>query len=127
MSDRVTFEYAIIRVVPRVEREEFINVGAIVYSKRKKYLEMEFHLNELRITGFCSEVDLDTVKDYLEAWNKICQGGKDAGPIGEFEQADRFRWLAASKSTIIQCSKTHPGMTSDPAAELKDLMERFVL
>lgn len=127
MPDRVTFEYAIIRVVPRVEREEFINVGAIVYSKRKKYLGMQFHLNQNRIKGFCHEVDIETVENYLKAWDKICNGGNAGGPIGSFEQADRFRWIAASKSTIIQCSKTHPGMTLDPEKELNDLMNRYVL
>ncbi|OIQ27580.1 MAG: hypothetical protein BM564_12470 [Bacteroidetes bacterium MedPE-SWsnd-G2] len=127
MPDRVTFEYAIIRVVPRVEREEFINVGAIVYSKRKKFLGMQFHLNQNRISGFCNEVDIETIENYLKAWDKICQGGKAGGPIGAFEQADRFRWIAASKSTIIQCSKTHPGMTLDPQKELEDLMENYVL
>lgn len=127
MQDRVTFEYAIIRVVPRVEREEFINVGAIVYSKRKKFLKMQFHINTKRISGFCEALDIASIEDYLNAWDKICVGGKSGGPIGLLEQSDRFRWLAASKSTIIQCSKTHPGMTTDPEEELKDLMQRYVL
>ena len=73
------------------------------------------------------ELDLSLVEEYLEAWESICMGRPDSGPIGQLEMPDRFRWLAATKSTILQCSPTHPGLCNDPETELKDLFNRYVL
>jgi hypothetical protein len=127
MPDKHTFEFAVIRVVPKVEREEFMNVGVLVFCKRKKYLGIKFLVNEKKLTAFSEDLDLETVNQYLKAWELICKGGATGGPIGELEVSDRFRWLSASKSTIIQCSKTHPGMSAHPENVLKDAFERFVL
>lgn len=127
MQDRVTYEFAIIRFVPKVEREEFINVGVLVFSKRRKYLGIRFSVNKDRIVAFSSKADTDTLSEYLQAWELICAGAPKGGVIGELELADRFRWLAAAKSSILQCSQTHPGLCHDPERELDDLFNRYVL
>tara|TARA_R100001377_G_scaffold84401_2_gene67864 strand:+ start:658 stop:1041 length:384 start_codon:yes stop_codon:yes gene_type:complete len=127
MQDKVTFEYAIIRVVPKVEREEFFNIGVILFSKRKKFLGMKYFINPEKLDVFSSELDLAEIERYLNGWELICTGEPDGGVIGKMEVSDRFRWLAASKSTIIQCSKTHPGICTNPKETLEGLFESFVL
>lgn len=127
MQDRVTYEFAIIRLVPKVEREEFLNVGVILFSKRKKYLGIKYKVDEKRIKAFSNEVDTEMINKYLEAWELICKGGKHGGKIGTFEIAYRFRWLIAARSTIIQSSKVHPGLCHDPEKVLEDLFEKYVL
>ncbi len=127
MQDRCTFEYAIIRVVPKVEREEFFNVGAILFSKRKKYLGIKYQINEKRLASFSNELDITALNDYLKAWEMVCIGAPEGGAIGQMELASRFRWLTASRSTIIQSSETHTGLCTDPEQELEDLFKRYVL
>jgi hypothetical protein len=127
MQDREIYDFALIRLVPVVEREEFINVGVILFSKRKKFLGMKYHINRERLSSFCESLDIDFIKAYLRGWEAICNGYPEGGPIGEFELADRFRWLAAAKSTILQCSPTHPGLCESPIKELDDLFDRYVL
>jgi hypothetical protein len=127
MQGKVTYEYAIIRLIPKVEREEFLNIGVILFSKRKKYLGIRHGINEKRILVFSPEIDVDLIRKYIEAWESICNGEPDGGAIGKFELSSRFRWLTASRSTIIQSSKTHPGLCHDPEKVLEDLFERFVL
>ncbi len=127
MQDIVTYEFAIIRVVPKVEREEFLNVGVILFSKRKKYLGMKYKIDKKRLEAFSSEIDIEDLNQYLKAWELICEGGPNGGDIGKFELASRFRWLTASRSTIIQSSKTHPGLCHDPQKVLEDLFKRYVL
>ncbi|QXP79934.1 MULTISPECIES: DUF3037 domain-containing protein [Winogradskyella] len=127
MPNKVTFEYAIIRLVPRVEREEFFNIGVILFSKRKKYLGVKFNVNENKLKAFSCELDLDAINNYLKSWELISKGEVSAGKIGQFEISDRFRWLAASRSTIIQSSKTHSGLTEDPEKELNSIFENYVL
>lgn len=127
MQDKCTFEFAIIRVVPKVEREEFFNVGVILFSKRKKFLGIKYNINKDKLNAFSSEVELDVLNNYLHAWKLICDGKPAGGRIGELEISDRFRWLAACRSTIIQSSKTHPGITNDPEKELEDIFNKYVL
>lgn len=127
MQDKVTYEYAIIRLVPQVEREEFLNIGAIVFSKRKKFLELKYHLDPKRIRCLSEEVDLDLVKKYLEGWEEICKGDPYGGKIGTYDQGFRFRWLIAERSTIIQSSRVHPGICDDPIVILEQVFEKFVL
>ena len=127
MPDRVTYEYAVIRLVPKVEREEFLNIGVILFSKPKNYLGIKYKLDEDRIKSFSEEVDLNMIRSYLKAWELICSGDPEAGIIGELELPERFRWLVAPKSTIIQTSETHPGLCHDPVEVLEDLFERYVL
>lgn len=127
MQDRLTYEFAIIRVVPKVEREEFINIGVILFSKRNKFLGIKYAIDKERLLALSNTIDIDNLDDYLRAWEEICLGTPHGGIIGEFELSDRFRWLAATKSTILQCSATHPGLCLDPKKELEDLFERYVL
>ncbi len=126
MQDKVTYEYAVIRLVPKVELEEFINIGVILYSKRKQYLGIRYKVDRDRILALSPEVDADLVSDYLTAWEDICKGAPHGGKIGKFEQGSRFRWLVASRSTIIQSSKTHPGLCSEPEKVLNNLFNRYV-
>ena len=126
MQDKVTFEYAIIRLVPKVEREEFFNVGVILFSKRKKFLDIKFEINPNKLLAFAPELELEQLNNYLFAWKLICEGTA-GGKIGELEISDRFRWLAACRSTIIQSSKTHPGLCEFPEKELQDIFEKYVL
>ena len=127
MQDRCTFEYAIIRVVPKVEREEFFNVGVILFSKRKKFLDVKYKINRNLMAAFTSEIEIDTLEPYLKAWELICQGAPAGGTIGKLELSDRFRWLTSTRSTIIQSSKTHPGLCEDPGKELEDIFKKYVL
>ncbi|MCG1036788.1 DUF3037 domain-containing protein [Polaribacter sargassicola] len=127
MQDKVTFEYAIIRVVPKVEREEFFNVGVILFSKRKKFLGIKYHVDSNKLKAIAPDLEIDLLNNYLNAWKLICNGGKSGGKIGEFEISDRFRWLAACRSTIVQSSKTHPGLCENPELALNDIFEKYVL
>ncbi len=127
MQDRYTFEYAIIRIVPKVEREEFFNVGVILFSKRKKFLGMKYHIDPKKLVAFSTDIEKDTFEEYLKAWKDICEGGPIGGAIGQFELSDRFRWLAATRSTIIQSSKTHSGLCDDPEKVLQDIFKRYIL
>ena len=127
MQDKVTFEYAIIRIVPKVEREEFFNVGVILFSKRKKFLGIKYKIDSAKLKSFSEDLDLDFLNDYLNAWQLICDGHPNGGTIGTFELSDRFRWLAASRSTIIQSSKTHPGLCDDPEKVLETIFNTYVL
>jgi hypothetical protein len=127
MQGRHLFEYAIVRIVPRVEREEFLNVGIILYCKDKKYLDTKFSINKDRIAALCAEVDCDEVEEHLQSFEKIAKGEKDAGPIAALDLPSRFRWLTATRSTIIQTSKVHPGFCESPADTLQKLFTQLVL
>ncbi|SEL42041.1 Protein of unknown function [Aquimarina amphilecti] len=127
MQDRCTFEYAIIRFVPKVEREEFFNVGVILFSKRKKFLKVKYHIDPNKLKAFSSEVTLEHLEEYLKSWELISIGTPSGGAIGKLELSDRFRWLTACRSTIIQSSKTHPGICNDPQKELDLLFKNYVL
>ena len=127
MQDKYTFEYATIRIVPKVEREEFFNVGVIVFSKKKKYLGIKYHICPDKWKAFCTDVEIVKYQAYLEAWELVCKGTPAGGRIGAMELSDRFRWLTACRSTIIQSSKTHPGLCEDPASVLEDIFNKNVL
>ncbi len=127
MQDRVTFEYVIIRVVPKVEREEFFNVGVLLFSKRKKFIGVKYHVDPIKLEAFSSELDIEMLNAYLRSWQLICEGNPSGGTIGKLELSDRFRWLAACRSTVIQSSETHPGLCHDPQLELDDIFKKYVL
>ena len=127
MSDKVIYEYAVIRLVPQVEREEFMNIGVILFSKRKKYLGIKYHVNKSRVASFSDKVDIDSITNYLKGWELVCKGGTQGGKIGQLEMPVRFRWLTASRSTIIQSSKVHPGRCEHPEKVLEELFEKYVL
>ncbi len=127
MQDKVVYEFAIIRVVPKVERGEFLNVGVILFSKKKQYIDMKYTLNKNRLLSFSNEIDIEELQAYLQAWESICHGKSEGGKIGELPIPERFRWLTASKSTILQCSPVHPGLGEDMEQILKDLFRKYVL
>lgn len=126
MPENHLFEYATIRVVPRVEREEFINVGVIVYCARQKFLEARFVLIENRMKAFCEDLDLEELTQNLQSFVRICNG-IDGGAIGQYDNASRFRWLTATRSTVLQTSRAHAGFCEDAGVELLKLYEQMVL
>lgn len=127
MQDKFTYKYAIIRMVPKVEREEFFNVGVILFCKRQKFLDIKYHINETKLKAFSSEIELELINDYLKAWKLICEGDSSGGKIGQLELSDRFGWLTSCRSTIIQNSKTYSGLNSDPQQALNDIFKMHVL
>lgn len=127
MQDNHLFEYAVIRVVPRVEREEFLNVGVIVYSKKPAFLQMMYTLNEKKLLSVFPEVDIADVRSHLEAFEQISKGNSDAGPIAALDLASRFRWLTAKRSTVVQTSAVHSGLCKDTSQTLAHLHRELVL
>ena len=127
MQEKQVFEYAVIRVVPRVEREEFVNIGVILYCSKQKFLQARYQVDEARLQAFCNGLDLVELKEHLCSFERICNADKDAGPIGKLDTASRFRWLTATRSTILQTSKVHPGMTEDALVTLNKLFEQLVM
>ena len=127
MQGQLLYEYAVVRLVPRVEREEFLNLGIVFFCKQTGFLKCIYTVNENRIATFCSEVDIDHLKSNLESFCKIAAGNEDAGPIAKLDTPSRFRWLTAVRSTIIQTSKTHPGLCANEEEKLQELYEKLVL
>ncbi len=121
-----TYDYAIVRVVPRIERGEQVNVGVILSCPDADFLDARIELDEERVRALDAGVDLDLVREYLASIPVICRGGAAAGPIGELPPRGRFRWLVSPRSTIIQTSPVHTGRTSDPAACLDHLVAKLV-
>lgn len=121
-----SYDYAVIRVVPRVERGEFMNVGVIVSCEKTGYLKAAVELDEARLRALDPRVDLATLRRHLQAMQRICAGGHDAGPIGLLPQRARFHWLTARRSAIIQTSTVHMGRCGDMDAIVEHLMDRMV-
>jgi Protein of unknown function (DUF3037) len=126
MQGNHLFEYAIIRVVPRVEREEFLNVGVILYCKKPPFLQTKITLNEKRLLALHPDIDTEEIKCHLRAFEQIIAGDLGAGPIAALDIASRFRWLTAKRSTILQTSGVHPGLCKDPLYTLLHLHEQLV-
>ncbi|MBC6609771.1 DUF3037 domain-containing protein [Hymenobacter sp. BT507] len=127
MPDKHLFEYAVLRVVPRVEREEFLNVGVILYCASQGFLQVRFTVPEARLHAFAGQpLDLADLHARLHAFERICAGRRTGGPIGQLPVASRFRWLTAMRSTIVQTSAVHPGLCADPGAALDRLFEQLV-
>lgn len=122
----VTYDYAVIRVVPRVEREEFVNAGVIVSCQATGLLRAGIELDEARLRALDPRIDLDTVRAHLAAIDTICRGGPDSGPIGLLPPRARFHWLTARRSSIIQTSPVHTGRSAAPEAVLDGLLARMV-
>ena len=127
MQEKHLFEYAVIRVVPMVEREEFLNVGIILYSKQTKFLECIYSLDEERLRAFNNTVDMAEIEKHLQSFERICKGNKESGPIGLLDIASRFRWLTATRSTVVQTSKVHSGFCADLQQVLKNLHAQLVI
>ena len=120
-----TFDYATIRLVPRVEREEFFNVGVILSCPEHKFLEARIFLDEAKLKAFAPELEPESIKKSLSIIPKICAGEPDAGIIGKLKQRERFYWLTAVRSTIVQSSPIHTGLTCDPQNTLEKLFNKF--
>ncbi len=124
MPGKSSFDYAVIRVVPRVEREEFVNVGVVLLSRERRFLGCHIELDPMRLRALDPAIDLSAVEAHLASFRAVCNG--DAMTEDLTTQAERFHWLTAPKSTIVQTSPVHSGLTDDPAAELDHLLERLV-
>ena len=122
-----SFDYAVIRIVPRVERAEFINAGVIVFARTLRYLDARAHLDLERVRSLFQEADIAEIEQHLLCIPKICAGGNGAGPIGELPQHERWHWLVAPRSTVIQTSEVHSGICTNPGEELDHLMRMLVL
>ncbi len=120
------YEYAVIRVVPRVEREEFLNVGVIVFCKSLRFIRMRYLLDSERIRVFAPGIDLEQIEQNLSSFEKIAHGSKDGGPMACEDTASRFRWLTAVRSSVIQTSRPHPGLCSDPDNVVNKLFNDLV-
>jgi hypothetical protein len=121
-----SYDYAIIRVVPRVDREEFINVGVIVSCPALDYLAARIEFDEARLRALHPGIDLDTVRQNLASIPAICAGGPGSGPIGRLTPRERFHWLVAPRSTMIQTSSVHTGRCDQPSQVMENLLEKMV-
>ena len=124
MPGHNVFDYAVIRVVPRVERGEFVNVGVILFCKTLRFLDARVELDASRLLALAPGADVERIRAHLDAIARICNG---AGPIGRLSQSERFHWVTAPRSTIIQTSPVHCGLCDDPAASLDRLLDTLVL
>lgn len=127
MPEKHLYEYAVIRMVPKVEREEFCNVGIVLFCKKQKYLRVLFQLDEQKLRMLCNEIDIQQLQQNMESFEKICQGDKQGGPIARLDVPSRFRWLTAVRSSVIQTSRPHPGMSYDLDQTLNRLFRELVL
>lgn len=126
MPEHSVFNYAVIRVVPHVEREEFLNVGVVLFCKALRFLDARIRLDRARLAAISPELDVDMIQEQLDLIPRISAGGKAAGPIGELSPEERFRWITSPRSTSIQFSPVHAGLADDPRAALDDLFEKLV-
>jgi len=122
-----SFEYAVIRVVPRVDREEFLNAGVILFSLESRFLKAIVQLDEIRLRALAPDVDAAALRDHLHAFEKVSQGTEDGGPIALLSQRERFRWLVSPRSTVIQVSPVHAGLCENPQEMLDQLFRRLVI
>jgi hypothetical protein len=127
MPENNLFEYAVIRVVPQVEREEFLNAGVILYCPKLKFLQCLCAIDEKRLCSFSDRIDVQELKAHLHSFAEICRGSKNGGPIAQLDMASRFRWLTATRSTVVQTSKVHPGLCEEPEKTLEKLYNEQVL
>lgn len=127
MQGKHLYEYAVIRLVPKVEREEFFNVGVILFSKKANFIRSLCHIDENKLKLFASELDLKQVTAHLHAFQKICSGNKDGGAVASLDIPERFRWLTAVRSSCIQTSRPHAGFSEDLDKTLERLYDELVL
>lgn len=126
MQDKHLFEYAVIRIMPRVEREEFLNVGVILYCAPQDFLQTVFELSEERLSAFGCDLKTSEIEEHLRAFEQICEGGVKAGAIGKLPLGERFRWLTAPRSTVVQTSPVHTGLSSNARETLGLLLTKLV-
>lgn len=121
-----SYDYSVIRIVPRVERGEFVNAGVIVSCESRQFLQARVEVDERRLRALDPTIDTETVRRHLQAIVRICEGAPDAGPIARLPRRGRFHWLTATRSSIIQTSPVHMGRCSDPAMSIERLFDRMV-
>lgn len=121
------FSYAIVRVVPDIERGEFVNAGVVLFARQHDFLAARVQLDERRLAALCPDADAGAIGAALEAFVRVAEGAPGAGPMAELDKSERFGWLVAPSSTVVQCSPTHTGLCEDPRAELDDLFAELVL
>jgi len=126
VNDRDVFEYALLRVVPRVERGEFVNAGVVVYCRARTFVAARTHLDEARLRALDPHADVTGVRAALRAVESVCRGGEDAGQAARDDAGRRFRWLIAPRSTVVQPGPVHTGLTLDPEAEAERLLDLLV-
>lgn len=126
MQDRHLYEYAVIRVVPRVEREEFINAGVVLFCKRQKFVKVLFEVNRQKLLMLHNDIDLEQLTLNLESFERIAHGAKNGGPIAQLDPAERFRWLTAVRSSVIQTSRPHPGLCFNLEDKANQLFSELV-
>ncbi len=122
-----SYDYAVLRIVPSVEREEFVNAGVVLQCTESAFLDCRVHLDEARLRALWPEIDLDLIRRHLEAFPRISAGDQDAGPIASLSRRERFQWLVAPRSTVIQVSPVHSGMCQSPESAIADIFRRLVL
>jgi hypothetical protein len=121
-----SFDYAVVRVVPRVEREEFVNAGVILFCLELDYLGARVELDRERVRALSPEADLAVLEEHLASIPRVCAGGEGSGPVGKLSLRERFHWLVAPRSTVIQVSPVHSGLCEEPERALDHLMDRMV-
>ena len=126
MPAPTSFDYAVLRVVPRVEREEFINAGVVLFCLQRDFLQARVGLDDRRLLALWPEADAELIRQHLEAIPRICAGNPDAGPIARLSIRERFHWLVAPRSTMIQVSPVHSGLCEAPEQALEELFRRMV-
>lgn len=126
MPARSSYDYAVLRVVPRVEREEFVNAGVILYCLERDFLGARVALDRERVRALFPDADLSAIEEHLEVVPRICEGGVSAGPIGKLTRRERFHWLVAPRSTVVQVSPVHTGLCDDPTRALDDVFAKMV-
>lgn len=127
MPELHPYDYAVLRIVPSVEREEFVNAGIVLHCPERAFLQARVHLDAERLAALCPRLDLELIQRHLEAFPKICEGHSGAGPIAKLSRRERFHWLVAPRSTCIQVSPVHAGMCASPEQTIEDLFRRLVL
>ncbi|MCA6068516.1 DUF3037 domain-containing protein [Chryseobacterium sp. RG1] len=126
MQEDKIYEYAVIRLVPKVEREEFFNIGLVMFSKKEKFIKVAFYLCPDKFRYMHSKLDYDDIIQNLESFQKIANGDKNGGPIAQLEIPERFRWLTAVRSSVVQTSRPHPGKSKDLEKTFGKLFEELV-
>jgi hypothetical protein len=121
-----SYDYVLIRIVPNVERGECLNVGVLLFCRTQCFLGVRIHLDQARVLALAPDFDLAAVQQQLDAIVRICKGGPEAGPLGQMSQSERFHWLVSPRSTIVQTSQVHSGLSADPEAALEHLLKTMV-
>jgi hypothetical protein len=123
----LSYDYAVLRIVPSVEREEFVNAGVVLQCPEKAFLGCRVHFDEARLRALWPAVDPGIVRQHLEAFPRVCEGDPEAGPIARLSRRERFQWLVSPRSTIMQVSPVHSGVCDAPESALEEIFRRLVL